>query len=281
MSRPTAPLTLPPAFLSFPCAQAHMEIMANPMGDQRDISSEAAASPDASDGTPVRPRGISFPCHRTPVGNWNPTKERSRLSGAGGSPTECFRDYLSGCQGREEEEEEEVRVPRMKQMKSLPTAVPGSNFRLVQFFISCLRTAVCVCQLLIAPLDQFYRFASLSLEVYIPLPGCISLTPMSPPFLFGKISAAAPMPNRSSSRGTTVARARENSARRRPRRLSRHPPLPRPTAPPESRALAPPPWAYPARSWPVSSETLATATRRRSAGATAPATRLSLGTPPR
>lgn len=87
--------------------QAQMEIMANPMGDQPDHSSDVAASPDASDGTPVRPRGISLPCHRTPIGNWNPTKERSRLSGAGGSPTECFRDYLSGLQGRDEEEEED------------------------------------------------------------------------------------------------------------------------------------------------------------------------------
>ncbi|CAM9445984.1 unnamed protein product, partial [Hapterophycus canaliculatus] len=88
-------------------AQAQMEIMANPMGDQPDHSSAVAASLDGSDGTPVRPCGISLPCHRTPVGNWNPTKGRSRLSGAGGSPTECFRDYLSGCQGGEEEEEEE------------------------------------------------------------------------------------------------------------------------------------------------------------------------------
>ncbi|CAM9154423.1 unnamed protein product, partial [Scytosiphon promiscuus] len=76
-------------------AQAQMEIMANPMGDRPDHSSDTAGPPDASDGTPVRPRGISLPSHRTPVGNWNPSRERSRLSGAGGSPTECFRDYLT------------------------------------------------------------------------------------------------------------------------------------------------------------------------------------------
>lgn len=90
--------------------------MADPTGDNpghghgRSIS-EATTSLGASDGTPSRPRISSLPAHYTPVGNSNAaTNERSRLSGAGGSPTECFRDYLSGLHGKEEEDDEEVRL---------------------------------------------------------------------------------------------------------------------------------------------------------------------------
>ena len=83
--------------------------MGNPMGGGVFHSSDGVAPPvDASSGTPVRHRLASLPCqsHFTPVGNWSSKNDRSRLSGAGGSPTECFRDYLSGHQGKEEEEEE-------------------------------------------------------------------------------------------------------------------------------------------------------------------------------
>lgn len=89
--------------------------MADPTGDNpghgRSIS-EATTSLGGSDGTPNRPRFSSLPAHYTPVGNSNAaTNERSRLSGAGGSPTECFRDYLSGIHGKEEEDDdEEVRL---------------------------------------------------------------------------------------------------------------------------------------------------------------------------
>ncbi len=93
--------------------QAQQEILANPMSANSDdhggAAAAAAAEPpaEASNSTPVRPRvPPSVLSHLTPVGNWNSTNDRSRLSGAGWSPTECLRDYLSGLQGKEEEEEE-------------------------------------------------------------------------------------------------------------------------------------------------------------------------------
>lgn len=86
--------------------QAQLEILANPMSGNLDHSNAAVAPVETGSGTPVRPRFASMPSHLTPVGNWNATNDRSRLSGAGGSPTECLRDYLSGLQGKEEEEEE-------------------------------------------------------------------------------------------------------------------------------------------------------------------------------
>eukprot|EP00903_Cladosiphon_okamuranus_P011726 g11026.t3 len=90
-------------------AQAQLEIMGNPMSDNVCHSSGEVAPPaESSSGTPVHHRGDSLPSHFTPVGNWNSTNDRSRLSGAGGSPTECFRDYLSGHQGQEEEDEEKL-----------------------------------------------------------------------------------------------------------------------------------------------------------------------------
>lgn len=77
------------------------------MSDNMYHSSDVVVPPaEASSGTPVHHRIASLPSHFTPVGNWNSTNDRSRLSGAGGSPTECFRDYLSGRQGQEEEDEE-------------------------------------------------------------------------------------------------------------------------------------------------------------------------------
>lgn len=83
--------------------------MGNPMGDNVCRSSDGVAPPaEASSGTPVHHRLASMPSHFTPVGNWSSTNDRSRLSGAGGSPTECFRDYLSGHQAKGEEEDEEV-----------------------------------------------------------------------------------------------------------------------------------------------------------------------------
>lgn len=75
------------------------------MGYNVEHSSAVAAPAGTCSGTPVRPRFASLPSHLTPVGNWNATNDRSRLSGAGGSPTECLRDYLSGLHGKEEEEE--------------------------------------------------------------------------------------------------------------------------------------------------------------------------------
>lgn len=99
-------------FCFFNFTQAQLEIMANPMSDNVQYPSAAAGPAEACGGTPVHPRFATIPSHLTPVGNWNATNDRSRLSGAGGSPTECFRDYLSGLQGKEEEEEEEVRCTR-------------------------------------------------------------------------------------------------------------------------------------------------------------------------
>lgn len=70
---------------------------------------DAAAPPaEASSGSPVRDHLASLPSQFTPVGNCSSTNDRSRLSGAGASPTECFRDYLSGHHGKGEEDEDEV-----------------------------------------------------------------------------------------------------------------------------------------------------------------------------
>lgn len=82
------------------------------MSDNLYHSDGVAPPAEASAGTPVGHQLTSLPSHFTPAGNWSSTNDRSRLSGAGGSPTECFRDYLSGLErkeGGEEGEEEEVR----------------------------------------------------------------------------------------------------------------------------------------------------------------------------
>ncbi|CAN0208892.1 unnamed protein product, partial [Ectocarpus sp. 8 AP-2014] len=105
-------------------AQAQLEIMADPTGDNPGYGHsipEATTSLRGSDGTPSRPRISSLPAHYTPVGNSNAaTNERSRLSVAGGSPTECFRDYLSGLHGKEEEDDDEELLGEAKHEGKAP-----------------------------------------------------------------------------------------------------------------------------------------------------------------
>ncbi|CBN78046.2 conserved unknown protein (Partial), partial [Ectocarpus siliculosus] len=105
-------------------AQAQLEIMADSTGDNPGHGHsipEATTSLGGSDGTPSRPRISSLPAHYTPVGNSNVARnERSRLSGAGGSPTECFRDYLSGLHGKEEEEDDEELLGEAKHEGKAP-----------------------------------------------------------------------------------------------------------------------------------------------------------------